>query len=166
MDRDLSDYKNYFGPDYNFAILEIWLQEVMPVKMIYTSPMTHEEYLLLRTARLTMMRAMLGDLPEMENRHATVWYNFATMGDLLDALPRWPRPYVSDMAVVMDFFTNPPWLPVHPHTPPFYLHDNRANRVFFDRQFTLPSRPQTARAVRNEVNTTTNVVTTHSRMFR
>ena len=75
--------------------------------------MTHEDYLIMRTARLTMMRLMLTGIPGVDPyAFPALWYMFDNMGQLIDALSTWNRPLVGQMAAVNDFFNNPPWLPI------------------------------------------------------
>ena len=77
-------------------------------------PITHDEYLLMRTARLTMMQVMLCEIPGVDRwAFPSLWYIFETMGQLLDALTQWPHwPLEGQMEAAYQFFFNPPWLPI------------------------------------------------------
>ena len=97
---------------YVNSYLEQWLYEV---RYTFCDPMTYDEYLLMRTARLTMMRTMLRGIPGIvDNGYPSLWYTFGTMGDLLDALNTWTQRIDGQMGAANDFFNNPQWLPIHP----------------------------------------------------
>ena len=79
----------YYGDDYEQDDLEEWLHEV---RYTFCEPMTHDEYHLFRTARLTMMRTMLDGAPGiLPNGYPALWHMFGTMGELLDTLTTWPH---------------------------------------------------------------------------
>ena len=77
--------------------------------------MTHHEYLLMRTARLTMMKTMLIGIPGVRpHSYPGLWYTFDNMGHLLDSLTTGPRPLVGQMAAINEFFHNPQRLLINP----------------------------------------------------
>jgi len=111
-DAIIEDLRLYWGRDYDRDDLEAWLR-VLDTANYYCDPMTYEEYLIMRTAKLTMMRTMLSEIPGVTYRHPALWYTFDTMGQLLDALTTWPHPLIGQMEVVNEFFNNPQWLPIN-----------------------------------------------------
>ena len=119
-DAIIPDLRNYYGRDYNIHVLEEWLT-ILETAQVYCAPMTHEQYLVMRTAKLTMMRAMLIDIPGIDDYYPPLWYTFGTMGELLDALTIWPHPLTGQMAAANDFFNNPQWLPIEIDLEPFPL---------------------------------------------
>jgi len=130
---DIWERRAYAGPDYYQEDLEHWLEMTIAratvAGLIYCEPMTHQEYVLMRTACLTMMRTMLCEIPGILNRFPALWYTFDSMGDLLDALNTWTFPLPSQMTAVNEFFNNPPWLPTDTQNPPFLLGHPLSNRV-------------------------------------
>ena len=78
--------------------------------------MTYDEYLLMRTAKLTMMRTMLIEIPGIRSNFPALWYTFANMGDLLDALGdgEGVHPLTGQMEAANNFFNKPQWLPIVP----------------------------------------------------
>ena len=71
------------------------------------------------TAKLTMMRAMLINIPGIDDYYPPLWYTFSTMGELLDSLTTWPHSLTGQMAAANDFFNNPQWLPIEIDLEPF-----------------------------------------------
>ena len=105
----------YTGPDYDENDLESWLgvlDRAGWLRNVFDS-MTYSDYILMRSARLTMMRTMLIYIPGVFPSFPALWYTFDNMGHLLDSLNTWPRPLIGQMAAVNDFFNNPQWLPMN-----------------------------------------------------
>ena len=111
------DTRSYNGPDYHLGDLENYVAICHRAGQltVYCDPMTHNEYLRMCTACLTMMRIMLNEIPGVfEQSFPALWYTFQNMGELLIALRDWPRPLIGQIAAVDDFFNNPSWLPIYP----------------------------------------------------
>ena len=108
----VTDVQSYYGVDYDRQDLEDWLT-ILATANWYCDPMTYDEYLVLRTARLTMMRTMISEIPGISYSFPALWYTFDNMGELIDATTTWPQPFVGQMAIVNDFFNNPQWLPIN-----------------------------------------------------
>ena len=117
-DAVIPDLQSYYGRDYNSHVLEEWLA-INETARTYCAPMTHEQYLVMRTAKLTMMRAMLIAIPGNDDYYPPLWYTFSTMGELLDSLTTWPHSLTGQMAAANDFFNNPQWLPIEIDLEPF-----------------------------------------------
>ena len=114
---NIPDLRSYYGPDYDRLDLEDWLR-VLATANWSCEPMSHNEYLLMRTACMTMMRTMLSEIPGVRYTYPALWYTFENMGDLLDALTTRDYPLNGQMAVLNDFFNNPEWLPTDPQAAP------------------------------------------------
>ena len=61
-DAIIENMRLYWGRDYDRHDLEEWLR-ILETAGYHCDPMTYEEYLIMRTAKLTMMRAMLSEIP-------------------------------------------------------------------------------------------------------
>jgi hypothetical protein len=103
----------YYGPDYERYDLEDHLA-ILNHAEYYCDPMTHDEYRLMRTARLNMMRAMLIEIPGIRDTYPALWFTFESMGHLLDAFTSGHYQMVGYVGAANDFFNNPPWLPTEP----------------------------------------------------
>ena len=89
-DAIIENMRLYWGRDYDRHDLEEWLR-ILETAGYHCDPMTYAEYLIMRTAKLTMMRAMLSEIPGVTHDHPALWYMFDTMGQLLDALTTYSR---------------------------------------------------------------------------
>ena len=148
----IHDLRSYYGLDYYSHDLEDWLRIIETAQM-FCDPMTHDEYLLMRTARLTMMRTMLSEIRGVRYSFPALWYTFDNMGHLLDSLTTWHYPLIGQMALVNDFFNNPGWLPTDPQAAPTVImlqhrHAPTTFRSVFHRSYSVG---RTSTEVRNEL---------------
>jgi hypothetical protein len=109
----IEDLRSYYGQDYERHDLEDTLA-IFHHADYYCDPMTHDEYRLMRTARLNMMRAMLIEIPGIRDTYPALWFTFESMGDLLDSFASSYYQMVGYMGAANDFFNNPAWLPTEP----------------------------------------------------
>jgi len=119
-DAVIEDYQLYFGLDYDRHHLEhyLWSIERDYFPNFYCNPMNHEEYLLMRTASLSMMRTMLIEIPGVFDDFPALWYTFGTMGQLLDACEnREYVPLVGQLKAANNFFFVSGWFPIVPRFP-------------------------------------------------
>ena len=165
----IDDLRSYYGPDYDRHDLEDYLAILRRARWLisHCEPMTHDEYLLMRTACLTMMRTMLTEIPDVyPNTFPALWYTFGNMGQLLDALPTWPTHLGGQMAAVNDFFNNPQWLPIDPHAPPVVVLEDTQTQARTIARYVFPhsyrvvlnERPLSSNTIRNERPSSTTAV--------
>jgi len=108
----------YYGPDFVQSDLESYI-DIMNTAQTWVGTMTHDDYLVMRDARGSIMRTMLWNFPNIRPRSpVNLWDTFWTLGDLLHAVNNRARPFRGEVGpqleAVYQFFNNPQWLPINP----------------------------------------------------